>query len=84
MKKTMSIDQAKTQVQSLLGRNVAVRLNKGRNRIKRYNGVVSETYSNVFVIKLFNELFDTISCSYSDVVCGEIALKEQTAPSHKQ
>lgn len=73
----MSIDQAKAQVRSLLGRNVLVRHNKGRNRIKRYNGVVAETHPNVFVIALRDELFDRISCSYSDVVCGEIILKEQ-------
>lgn len=84
MKKAMSIDQAKMQVQSLLGRNVAVRLNKGRNRIKRYSGVVTETHPNVFVIELHNELFDHISCSYSDVVCGEIALKEQPTPHQDQ
>lgn len=72
----MSIDQAKAQVYELLGHNVAVRHNKGRNRIARYEGKVSEAHPNVFVIELYGELFDRISCSYSDVVCGEIALKE--------
>ena len=77
MKRAMSIAEAKMQVERLVGRKVAVRHNKGRNRIKRYSGVVTETHPNVFVIKLNNELFDHISCSYSDVVCGEIMLKEQ-------
>ena len=61
-------------VEQLLGRSVDVRLNRGRNKIKHYAGVVSEAQSNVFVIELTNEIFDRISCSYVDVVCGDIAL----------
>lgn len=79
MKKSQTVDDAKRYIQSLLGRNVDVKLNRGRNKIKHYKGVVSEAHSNVFVVRLTNEIFDRISCSYSDVVCGEIALREQTS-----
>ena len=79
MKKNFGVEEAKTMVEQLLGRNVDVRLNRGRNKIKHYAGVVAETHSNVFVIELSNEIFDRISCSYVDVVCGEIALKEHVA-----
>ena len=75
MKKNLGIDDAKTMVQQLLGRSVDVRLNRGRNKIKHYAGVVAEAHQHVFVIRLTNEIFDRISCSYVDVVCGEIALK---------
>lgn len=78
MKKSQTVDDAKRLILSLLGRNVDVKLNRGRNKIKHYKGVVTEAHSNVFVIKLTNDIFDRISCSYSDVVCGEIALREQT------
>lgn len=64
-------------VEQLLGRAVDVRLNRGRNKIKHYAGVVAETHPHVFVIKLTNDIFDRISCSYVDVVCGEIVLKER-------
>lgn len=74
MKKTYNIDQAKTYVENLVGKDVNVRLNKGRNRIKHYKGIVSEAHPNVFVINLYDDLFDRISCSYTDVVCGEIVL----------
>ena len=81
MKKSLNVDDAKNIVQALLGHSVDVKLNRGRNKIKRYKGVVSEAHSNVFVINLTNEIFDRISCSYVDLVCGEIALKERVSPA---
>ena len=80
MKKSLNVEDAKTMVQGLLGRNVDVKLNRGRNKIKHYKGVISEAHSNVFIINLTNDIFDRISCSYIDLVCGEIALKEHSSP----
>ena len=77
MKKSLDIDGAKQLVSNMLGRSVDVKLNRGRNKIKHYKGVISEAHSNVFIIKLTDDIFDRISCSYTDLVCGEIALKEQ-------
>ena len=64
-------------VQALLGQNVSIKLNKGRNRIKRCKGKVVEVHSNVFVIELFEDIFDRVSCSYVDVICGEVTLTAQ-------
>ena len=75
MKKTIDVDGAKQFVHNMLGHNVDVKLNRGRNKIKHYKGVVSEAHSNVFIIKLTDDIFDRISCSYIDLVCGEIALR---------
>ena len=77
MKTNFGVEDAKNMVEQLLGHSVDVRLNRGRNKIKHYAGVVAEAPSNVFVIQLTNEIFDRISCSYVDVVCGEIALKDR-------
>ena len=78
MKKSLSIDDAKNIVQGLLGHSVDVKLNRGRNKIKHYKGVVSEAHSNVFIINLTNDIFDRISCSYIDLVCGEIGLSRSS------
>ena len=75
MKKKTDMESAKALVQRLLGQSVTVRLNRGRNKIKHYNGVVSEAHSNVFVIELADDIFDRISCSYVDLVCGELQIK---------
>ena len=75
MKKSVTIDSAKNYVESLVGRKVALKVNRGRNKIKRYNGVVSEAHPNVFVVKLDNDLFDRISCTYTDILCGTIHIE---------
>ena len=80
MRKSLDVDAAKQFVLNMLGRSVDVKLNRGRNKIKHYRGVVSEAHSNVFVIRLTDDIFDRISCSYIDLVCGEIALKEHPLP----
>lgn len=66
-------------VQALKGRKVLVKLNKGRNRIKKCKGQIVEVHPNVFVIQLLGDIFDRISCSYVDVICGEVSLIDQSA-----
>ena len=78
MKKSVTIDSAKSYVESLVGRNVALKVNRGRNKIKRYKGIVSEAHPNVFVVKLDNDLFDRISCTYTDILCGNIIINSTT------
>lgn len=78
MKSHLTIEQAKQMITALKGQNVVVKLNKGRNRIKRCKGRVVEVHSNVFVVQLLEDIFDRISCSYVDVVCGEVSLSGQS------
>lgn len=68
-------DSAKMLVQSLLGKEVALRCNYGRNRIAHYSGRLTEMHPHVFVVEVDNAVTDRISCSYTDMVCGEIAIK---------
>lgn len=77
MKNHLTVDQAKQMIIALKGQNVLIKLNKGRNRIKRCKGKVVEVHSNVFVIELFEDIFERISCSYVDVICGEVSLTGQ-------
>lgn len=78
MKSHLTVEQAKQMITALKGQNVVVKLNKGRNRIKRCKGRVVEVHSNVFVVQLLEDIFDRISCSYVDVVCGEVSLSGQS------
>lgn len=78
MKKSVTLDSAKSYVESLVGSSVDVKVNRGRNKIKRYKGVVSEAHPNVFVIKLDNDLFDRISCTYTDILCGQIVINSSS------
>ncbi len=64
-------------ITALKGQNVVIKLNKGRNRIKRCKGRVVEVHPNVFVVQLWEDIVDRISCSYVDVICGEVSLSGQ-------
>lgn len=64
-------------ITALKGQNVVIKLNKGRNRFKRCKGKVVEVHSNVFVVQLWEDIVDRISCSYVDVICGEVSLSGQ-------
>lgn len=75
VKKLLCDEQVKQFVVSLLGMRVSVKHNRGRNRIKTYNGVVSEAHPNVFLITDADVPGGRLSCSYFDVLCGEITLK---------
>ncbi len=80
MKRKSDIDEAKRSVQTLFGKFVNVKLNRGRNKVKNFHGVVKEIHDNVFVVELQDALFDRLSCTYCDVLCGEVALSEAACP----
>ena len=68
MKNKLTIQQAKLHVESLLGKRVNVKLNKGRNKIVHCKGVVTHVYENVFersIVSRFSLLwFDWRSFCY--------------------
>ncbi len=72
----VTVDSAHQSVLKLLGKRVALKVNKGRNKIKKYNGVVTQVHPNIFVVAVQNEIVDRISCSYTDMVCGQVQIKE--------
>jgi uncharacterized protein Veg len=75
MKKQLTIQQAKSLVESLVGKNVSVRLNKGRNKIVNCKATVKKAYENVFEMEVPMEITGKLTCSYADVVCKEIVFK---------
>ena len=74
-KKTVSLDVIKSKVDALKGKDIKIRLNKGRNKIKFLKGKIDETYSSVFVITIYDDIFDRLSCTYQDVLCGDVRFK---------
>ena len=76
----MNVEIAKKKVESLLGKQLTVRYNKGRNKIVYFDGKISEFYNNVFVITAYGQIFDRVSCSYTDLLCGDVAFREKPAP----
>ncbi len=77
-KKAMSITEAKEFVSSYVGVPITVHVNKGRKKILRYEGEITDLYPAVFTLRIHNlKNTDTMSCSYSDVICGDIRIQAQ-------
>lgn len=77
--KKQDVTFARKKVKSLAGKRLKIRYNKGRNKIIYFDGIISEFYNNVFVITVFDQIFDRISCSYTDLLCGDVAFKIQNS-----
>ena len=69
------LNEIKTKIAALKGKNIEMEVNKGRKRITKYEGVLEDTYTSVFVVRVSNsESCDTLSYSYCDVLCGAVKI----------
>ena len=78
MRKTaMSIEEAKKHIDGLCGHTLKISVNKGRKKILRYDGLIAGVYPSVFTLQILDDKnIQTLSCSYSDLICGDIDLKK--------
>ena len=74
-RKVCNLDIIKEKIKELKGKDLKIRLNKGRNKIQFFNGKIDEVYSSVFVVQIYDSFFDRLSCTYQDVLCGDVKLK---------
>ena len=74
-KNTMSIEEAKKHIQALRGTPLRISVNKGRKKVLRYDGQIADVYPSVFTLQISDdENTNMLSCSYSDIICGDIEL----------
>lgn len=74
-RKVCNLDVIKEKIKELKGKDLKIRLNKGRNKIQFFNGKIDEVYSSVFVVQIYDSFFDRLSCTYQDVLCGDVKFK---------
>ena len=77
MRKTgLSIDAIREKIHELVGKNIYMEVCRGRKQIKKYNGVVENTFPSVFVVRLTDDgqVVNSLSYSYSDVLCGDVTI----------
>lgn len=75
-KKCKTYEEVKNEISSLLGKDVKISINRGRNRSEKYDGTILFAYPNVFILKVKgNELIKNLSISYNDVICGDARIK---------
>ena len=74
-RKVCNLDVVKEKIKQLKGKDLKIRLNKGRNKIQFFSGKIDEIYSSVFVVQIYDSFFDRLSCTYQDVLCGDVRFK---------
>ena len=75
----MTVDIIRNKIEELVGKNISMEVCRGRKQIKRYSGVVENTFPSVFVVRLTDgdSVVSSLSYSYSDVLCGEVIIGER-------
>lgn len=63
----------KNLVTDLQGKNIQLKVNKGRNKIVTLSAIIDRVYPSMFVISPTTPVeLDRKSYSYSDVLCGDV------------
>ena len=69
------MESIKKQVSGLVGKPVKVSVNRGRNKVAKYKANVKGVYPAVFVLEIVDcKSLKAMSCSYNDLICGDIRL----------
>ena len=73
----MTTDEVKSSINSLIGKSLKIAVNKGRKKIVKYDAEIDAVFPCVFTLKIFGDHpVNHLSFSYSDVICGNVRLKE--------
>ncbi|MEG1535687.1 MAG: Veg family protein [Clostridia bacterium] len=66
-----NMDDIKSKVGLLIGREISFRINRGRNKIENFDGKIENAYSSIFTIRE-SESEQLQSFSYSDILSHNI------------
>ena len=79
-KSQLTIEMVKNKINELVGKDISMRVCRGRKQVKQYKGVIESTFPSVFVVRLTGggHTMSSLSYSYSDIVCGEVVISEAT------
>lgn len=77
MMKQNDVNKVRNAVISQTGKKVKIRINRGRHKVDVTEGVISETYPSIFLIKIQDNK-DTpvriLSYSYTDILTKDVEL----------
>ena len=71
-----TIKEIVDRIEELKGEQIAMQVCHGRKKIEKLVGKIEKIYPSVFVVNLENHIPKTISCSFSDVLCGDVKIKK--------
>ncbi len=68
----MTISEVKSELNNIVGKEVTIKYNLGRNKYEKYDVVIKELYSNIFLVELKENMIK--SFSYTDVITSTIKI----------
>ena len=72
-----SVNNVRNAVADQMGKRVKIRINRGRHKVDVSEGIISETYPSIFLIKI-QETEDmpvrTVSYSYTDILTKDVEI----------
>lgn len=79
IKSSKTLKSAKEEISVLLGLDVEVKVNLGRNKTESFNGKLTNVYQSLFTVTPFDKNYKgKTSYSYSEYLCGNVVLKKST------
>lgn len=77
MIKQADVSRVRREVVNNIGRRVKIKANKGRHKIDITEGIITETYPSIFIIKIDDGNTDsvkTMTFSYTDVLTKDVQM----------
>lgn len=74
---TQNIQTIKEEIKNFYEKDVAVRVNLGRNKIVNFTGKLSGVYPALFTVQPYDANYrGKTSYNYAEVLCGSVKVKE--------
>ena len=73
---SLNLEEVKSRIQSLKGREIEMNINRGRKKIDTINGIIQDVYPSVFTVMVKENIASLQTFSYYDVLCGNVILCE--------
>lgn len=78
MEKRLSLYDVKDKINNLKGKNINLKINKGRNKIVSLTATINQIYPSMFIITPTSKVnLDRMSYSYNDVLCGDVVFCDE-------
>ncbi|MDF2804536.1 MAG: hypothetical protein K0S61_4441 [Anaerocolumna sp.] len=77
MMKQADVSKVRREIINHVGSRVKIKANRGRNKMDITEGVITETYPSIFLIKIDDDSSDsvkTMSFSYADVLTKDVQM----------
>ena len=78
IKTTGDLNKVKSDIKSLYGKDVKVKVNLGRNKFATFCGKVTGIYPALFTVSPSDGFRGKTTYSYSEMLCGKVKLQNST------